>query len=219
MLIVKLRIQDFFSEVWWIWIIHLFAFRCVEKERRHEGKVYVWSLLLIPEFYRLKLLNSESVSHQKRSSHENWQVLRCQKCLNSSHQSQLRFWLVARLSVSKGGDVGVPKKHCISPKRIQSQWHADTTFFGIFVVFFPVFCRLLLKLKNTSLEIYLQTVSLFLEHFPWLSKFWQMLIFGFCWVWAVSLNHEGWCPYMSLRCQGFTHLIFSIAFMKLRVSL
>ena len=38
-----------------------------------------------------------SFSSEKELPHENWQVLRCQKCLKS-HQSQLRFWLVARQS-------------------------------------------------------------------------------------------------------------------------
>lgn len=164
MLFVKLRIQDFFSEVWWIWIIYLFAFRCVEKDRRHEGKVYVWSLVLIPELYRLKLLNSESVLIGKRTSHENWQVLRCQKCLKS-HQSQLRFWLVAWLTCYRIWQV-FPKVAMLEYQKtlhISKKNRAVMPLFLYFCCVFPVFCRLLLKLKNTRLEIYLQTVSLFLN--------------------------------------------------------
>ena len=46
---------------------------------------------------------------------------------------------------------------------ISKKNRAVMPLFLYFCCVFPVFCRLLLKLKNTRLEIYLQTVSLFLN--------------------------------------------------------
>lgn len=163
-LIVKLRIQDFFPKFdEYKSFIYLLSDVLKKKDvmkERFMCEVFFW----YRNFTDWNCWTQNQFSSEKELPHENWQVLRCPKCLKS-HQSQLRFWLVARLTCYRIWQV-FPKVAMLEYQKtlhISKTNRVAMTLFLFFCCVFPVFCRLLLKLKNTSLEIYLQTVSLFLD--------------------------------------------------------